>query len=93
MRVRWGFIDDDALKTGRTIHGVEVLGVSDQLEAIIERQRAELNPIDGIIVTQPIYDGYGRGLSENNTIARLLMVAKRQGCWVRYLHLEFELLE
>ncbi|PKN18692.1 MAG: polysaccharide biosynthesis protein [Deltaproteobacteria bacterium HGW-Deltaproteobacteria-6] len=33
-----GFIDDDAAKQGRTIHGIRVLGTLDHLSAIIEKE-------------------------------------------------------
>ena len=92
-----GFVDDDALKTGRTIHGVVVLGVGDQLEEIIERLQAELNPIDGLIVSQAVLPaknlGVGLNSRDDSALRKVRSVAKRHGCWVRNFHLEFELLE
>jgi UDP-GlcNAc:undecaprenyl-phosphate/decaprenyl-phosphate GlcNAc-1-phosphate transferase len=92
-----GFIDDDMSKTGSAVQGVVVIGGSDQLEAILERQQASLNPIDGLIICESLAPpenlGVESGSIENEAIQEILTLAKKHGCWVRRLRLEFELLE
>ena len=72
-----GFIDDDPFMTGRQIHGVEVLGGSDQLEAILERRQ-----VAGLIlaVSDP----------QAEPVCQAIETCRRRGCWVRSLRLEFE---
>jgi UDP-GlcNAc:undecaprenyl-phosphate GlcNAc-1-phosphate transferase len=76
-----GFLDDDPFKTGRQIHGVDILGSLEQLEAILEEKQ-----VDGIVVTPDASpsDGF-----QDKVIA----VSRAHGRWVRTLRLEFELLE
>jgi UDP-GlcNAc:undecaprenyl-phosphate GlcNAc-1-phosphate transferase len=76
-----GFLDDDPYKTGRQIHGVDILGSFEQLEAILEEKQ-----IDGIVVTPDASpsDGF-----QDKVIA----VSRAHGRWIRTLRLEFELLE
>jgi UDP-GlcNAc:undecaprenyl-phosphate GlcNAc-1-phosphate transferase len=73
-----GFLDDNSLMMGRQIHGVEVLGSPDHLDAILKSHR-----IEGVIFA---------GL-HNGTESDLLAVCQRNHCWVRSLRLEFELVE
>lgn len=92
MAVRWiemnpgfgylpvGFIDLDPVKQGRQIHGIEVLGLPDQLENLIENRS-----IAGIILTRPFISDYPE-------LQQLYTIARVQKCWVRVLHLEFDTL-
>ncbi len=77
-----GFLDDDPFKKGRRIHGVDVLGAVEDLEALLDERN-----IDGIIVT-PAAD-------ETTPLSlHLAMQASRdRGVWVRRLRFEFELVE
>jgi UDP-GlcNAc:undecaprenyl-phosphate GlcNAc-1-phosphate transferase len=43
-----GFVDDDAMKIGRTIHGLKVLGNSDQLQEL-----CNTHTVDEILITSP----------------------------------------
>lgn len=90
MAVRWiqmnpqfayrpiGFIDMDPYKVGRQIHGIEVLGQPDQLAHILESYL-----IDGIILTEP-YNW------RNPLSGRIIEIARKHGCWVQVLRLEFD---
>ena len=51
-RVPIGFVDDDAMKIGRTIHGLRVLGTSEQLE-----QLCSSHNVDEILITSPRIQG------------------------------------
>jgi UDP-GlcNAc:undecaprenyl-phosphate GlcNAc-1-phosphate transferase len=76
-----GFLDDDPLKKGRRVHGVEVLGSLEQLDEILESSNAS-----GLIVaSQDIWDS-GRG-------DQALTICNSKDVWVRRLKLEFELEE
>ncbi len=72
-----GFIDEDPLKIGRSIHGVEVLGSVAQLEKILERQ-----PVKGMILT---------GGDQAAGAAQARQIAASHGCWLRVFRLDFEL--
>jgi FlaA1/EpsC-like NDP-sugar epimerase len=76
-----GFLDDDSFKWGRNIHGINILGGTDNLERIIEEKQ-----IGGIVVTS-------KNLLRSPSGERLLAVCRIQGVWVRTLRLEFELTE
>jgi len=90
MAVRWiqmnpsytyrpvGFIDSDTYMLGRQIHGIEVLGLPDQLEQILASRS-----IVGIIVTENF-------LRERPEMKQIYDTARAQGCWVRVSRLEFE---
>ena len=73
-----GFIDLNPYKVGRQIHGVDVLGLPDQLEQILESRS-----IAGIILTESFRAEYA-------DIQQIFRIARAQGCWVRILRLEFE---
>jgi UDP-GlcNAc:undecaprenyl-phosphate GlcNAc-1-phosphate transferase len=75
-----GLIDDDPLMVGRQIHGVEVLGDSSGLKAVLENRQ-----IDGIILA-----GLDSHFSIENDIR---VICKSHDCWLRRLRLEFEILE
>ncbi len=93
MAVRWilmnpqidyrpiGFLDDDPFMAGRQIHGVEVLGRLDTLEALLDSRQ-----IDGVILTPSVFDNHELG-------ERVMTACRQRGCWVRSLRLEFELVE
>jgi len=76
-----GFLDDDVFKTGRQIHGVEVLGDMQQLADFLEDRH-----IDGVILTADACDGDG-------TVDHVVEVCRTHKKWIRNLRFEFELLE
>jgi UDP-GlcNAc:undecaprenyl-phosphate GlcNAc-1-phosphate transferase len=76
-----GFLDEDPFKTGRQIHGVDILGSFEQLETILEEKQ-----IDGIVITPDASPSDG---IQDHVIA----VSRAHGRWIRTLRLEFELLE
>jgi FlaA1/EpsC-like NDP-sugar epimerase len=76
-----GFLDEDPFNAGREIHGVGILGGFNQLEALLDQKS-----IDGVVLT----------VDERNSIDlidRITVVCHAQGCWVRTLRLEFELVD
>jgi UDP-GlcNAc:undecaprenyl-phosphate GlcNAc-1-phosphate transferase len=74
-----GFIDDDPLIWGRSIHGVDVLGGREQLEVLLADKA-----VGGLILTAPI---------DGQALTELLEVCQKRGVWVRTLRLEFEPLQ
>ncbi len=77
-----GFLDDDVYKTGRQIHGVEVLGDMQKLVLVLEK-----NQIDGVIITPD-------ASSDNHTIPdNVVDICRTHEVWVRNLRFEFELIE
>lgn len=75
-----GFIDDDPLKLGRQIHGVEILGATQELPLILKRR-----PVAGVILANPAID--------SERCRAVLEICRQHGCWVRSLRMEFELLD
>ena len=75
-----GFLDDNPYTTGRLIQGLQVLGGVDQLVDIIEHKQ-----IKGIILTK-------QEQPSQNT-KRLIEICHQNGCWVRRLQLDFEMVE
>jgi UDP-GlcNAc:undecaprenyl-phosphate/decaprenyl-phosphate GlcNAc-1-phosphate transferase len=76
-----GFLDDDSLKWGRSIHGVPIMcGVENIGQILVEKQ------VSGIIITT-------HNLLKSPAGEQLLAVCRAQGVWVRILRLEFELTE
>jgi len=75
-----GIIDDDPYLVGRKIHGVSVIGNSDQIEDILDS-----NKIDGVIFTT-----LG---AQKDTGGDIVSICNRKGCWVRNLRLEFEFIQ
>ncbi len=75
-----GFLDDDAYKVGRHIHGVEVLGSINHLENVLEEKK-----IDGVIITSG-------ALKHPEDLERILTICRLRGCWVRNLRFELEML-
>jgi UDP-GlcNAc:undecaprenyl-phosphate GlcNAc-1-phosphate transferase len=76
-----GFLDDDTFKTGRQIHGVEVLGDLQQLGHLLSEKN-----IDGVIISSDVQ-------LADSMFRRLVSIVHSQGRWVRRLHFEFELVE
>jgi UDP-GlcNAc:undecaprenyl-phosphate GlcNAc-1-phosphate transferase len=76
-----GFLDDDPYKWGRRIHGVNILGGKDQLEAILEGR-----PAEGVIITSP-------DLVSNGSAEPFIALCRKKGIWVRLLKMDFELVE
>jgi len=93
MAVRWmqmnphlgyrpvAFLDDDARKWGRVIHGVRVAGDTSCLEEILQREQPA-----GVLFTvaEALESAAGR---------RVLAVCRGRGLWVRKMRLEFEEVE
>jgi UDP-GlcNAc:undecaprenyl-phosphate/decaprenyl-phosphate GlcNAc-1-phosphate transferase len=73
-----GFIDDDPLKRGRSIHGLDVFGGLPELEQLIDR-----HGIQGVLITSG-------SIFESERADRVLEICKRKGVWVRRLRFEFE---
>ncbi len=76
-----GFIDNDPLMQGRSIHGVSVLGGCDKMEAELEKKQAA-----GLIVTS-------QELLSNPATQELIATCRKHGVWVRVLKLDLELYE
>ncbi|MCJ7659054.1 MAG: hypothetical protein MUO67_07890 [Anaerolineales bacterium] len=77
-----GFLDDDVYKTGRQIHGVEVLGDMHQLDHLLKEKQ-----IDGVIITT---DAASDG---DDTLDNVVEICRTHEIWVRNLRFEFELIE
>lgn len=75
-----GFLDEDPFKTGRWIHGVEVLGGMNQLESVLKRRQVEGVILAGVERNSPAWE-------------ELRETIQQQGCWVRNLSLDFETVE
>ncbi|MBM3145592.1 MAG: hypothetical protein FJ010_11610 [Chloroflexi bacterium] len=73
-----GFLDDDPLKAGRSIHGLSVLGRLEDVERMINRHQ-----VRGIIIAS-------RKIEKTGVSGKLLGICKRNGVWLRKMHLEFE---
>ncbi|MFZ2097525.1 MAG: hypothetical protein WAV05_12880 [Anaerolineales bacterium] len=74
-----GFIDDDSMKWGSNIHGVNILGDLNRLDQyIIDKQ------VRGVIVTT-------ENLLKSQAGEKLMSACRARGVWVRVLRLEFEL--
>lgn len=76
-----GFMDDDPLKWGSNIHGINILGNCENVEKYIKEKQ-----ISGIITTT--------GDLLNTPIGeKLVLTCKTNGIWIRTLRLDFELIE
>lgn len=73
-----GFIDDDPLKVGRSIHGLSVVGGFEDVERMIVRHKVE-----GIIMAS-------RKIVNSEVAGKLLEICNRNNVWLRKMHLEFE---
>ena len=76
-----GFLDDDAMKWGSNIHGVNILGDSNKLDQFIQERQ-----VSGVIATTDI-------LLHSKNGEKLISTCREKGIWVRILRLEFELTE
>jgi len=73
-----GFLDDDPLKVGRSVHGLSVLGGVEDIERLISRHK-----VCGIIIAS-------RKIENSAVIGKLLDICKRNEIWLRRMNLEFE---
>lgn len=76
-----GFLDNDVFKAGKQIHGVEVLGDLNSLEALLDQRE-----IDGVILTPGLFD-------DADLKGKVVELCCSHGRWVRNLRFEFELIE
>jgi FlaA1/EpsC-like NDP-sugar epimerase len=76
-----GIIDQDPYLLGKQIHGVMVIGDIAQLPQLLEQKK-----IAGVIVTDNV-------LQEETLGEKIISSCSLNGCWVRNLRLEFELVE
>jgi len=76
-----GFLDDDPLKWGRSIHGVDVLGGSDRLGSILGDSE-----VKGVIVTS-MED------LRSESLANVVTACRAKGVWVKVMRLAFESIE
>jgi UDP-GlcNAc:undecaprenyl-phosphate GlcNAc-1-phosphate transferase len=76
-----GFLDDDSLKWGSNIHGVDILGDMADLEKYIQEKQ-----VSGVIATS-------ENLLSSTAGQKLISSCREYGVWVRVLRLDFELIE
>ncbi len=76
-----GFIDDDPLKQGRSIHGVKVKGGIEQLEELIQA-----DDIEGVIIASS-------EILESEAVVTTQHICEKYGIWVRRLEFGFVDLE
>ena len=62
-----GFIDDDAQKTGRRIHGLEILGTTGDLTLVVRKFR-----IDEIVIAMPSAEG--------SRVREIMRLCQSKGC-------------
>ena len=74
-----GFLDDDSLKWGSNIHGVNILGDLTKLDQFIQEKQ-----VSGVIATTD-------SLLHSSSGEKLILTCREKGIWVRVLRLEFEL--
>jgi UDP-GlcNAc:undecaprenyl-phosphate GlcNAc-1-phosphate transferase len=73
-----GFVDDDPLRWGRSIHGVDVLGGIDQLESILRDRE-----VRGVIISS-------QANLQDEFLENLVTVCRARGVWVKVMRLAFE---
>ncbi len=76
-----GFLDENQLIWGRRIHGLNVLGGIDKLEAVLAEKQAA-----GVIIATS-------GSLANENSDQIMTTCRQKGVWVRVLRLDFELME
>jgi len=76
-----GFLDDDQYKWGRRIHGVDVLGGGEAMEAVLEDRK-----VAGLIITTAQETSGGKE-------GELIATCRKKGIWVRMLRFDFELID
>jgi UDP-GlcNAc:undecaprenyl-phosphate GlcNAc-1-phosphate transferase len=76
-----GFLDDDSLKWGRSIHGVTILGGWKNLAQYIKEKN-----IKGVITTS-------ENIATSTNGESLFSMCREKGIWVKSLRLEFELVD
>ncbi len=76
-----GFLDEDELKWGNNIHGVDILGGLNKLDKAIDDRQ-----VSGIILTNA-------KLLQTPTGEELSGLCRAKGVWLRVLRMEFELTE
>jgi UDP-GlcNAc:undecaprenyl-phosphate GlcNAc-1-phosphate transferase len=76
-----GFLDDDSLKWGSNIHGVNILGDLSRFDQYIQEKQ-----VSGVIATTD-------NLLNSEEGEKLISACKKKGIWLRVLRLEFELHE
>jgi UDP-GlcNAc:undecaprenyl-phosphate GlcNAc-1-phosphate transferase len=76
-----GFLDDDELKWGNNIHGVDVLGDLSKLDRFIQDHQ-----VNGVIATNEKFLHSPEGV-------KLTAICREKGVWLRVLRLDFELTE
>jgi len=74
-----GFVDEDSLKWGNNIHGVNILGDVNSIDQFIHEKQ-----VRGVIATTDT-------LLQMPTGEKLFSACRTNGVWVRVLRLEFEL--
>jgi UDP-GlcNAc:undecaprenyl-phosphate GlcNAc-1-phosphate transferase len=76
-----GFLDEDEMKWGSNIHGVNILGDLNKLDQFIDERQ-----VGGVIITKDKFLQSPAG-------AKLANICRAKGVWLRVLKLEFELTE
>jgi UDP-GlcNAc:undecaprenyl-phosphate/decaprenyl-phosphate GlcNAc-1-phosphate transferase len=76
-----GFLDDDSLKWGSSIHGVTILGGWKNLRQYIEEKN-----VKGVITTS-------ENITTSSNGESIFSICREKGIWVRNLRLEFELVD
>ena len=73
-----GFLDDDPLKKGRSIHGLSVLGGIEKFADLIDRHH-----VKGVIIASS-------KIEQSEISKQILDICKEKEIWVRRLRFEFE---
>lgn len=76
-----GFLDDDNLKWGSNIHGVNIIGDASKIEQFLQEKQ-----VSGVIATT-------ENILQSPGGQKLVSTCREKGVWVRILRLEFELKE
>lgn len=76
-----GFLDEDPMRWGRSIHGVDVIGGSEQLSTILVDRK-----IQGVIISSPA------GIPAE-ILAKVVADCRVKGVWVKMMHLAFETID